>query len=62
MRVSLRAAHGDVDVSAIARKSSGGGHRQAAGFSNAGTVPEIIEFVRSEYVAARNGDPAVVAD
>jgi phosphoesterase RecJ-like protein len=62
MRVSLRAAHGDVDVSAIARKSSGGGHRQAAGFSNAGTVPEIIEFVRSEYVAARNGDPAVVGD
>jgi phosphoesterase RecJ-like protein len=60
MRVSLRAAHGDVDVSAIARKSSGGGHRQAAGFSNPGTVPEIIEFIRSEYVAARNGDPASI--
>jgi phosphoesterase RecJ-like protein len=56
MRVSLRAAHGDIDVSAIAAKSSGGGHRQAAGFSNPGTVPEIIEFVRSEYVAARNGE------
>jgi phosphoesterase RecJ-like protein len=55
MRVSLRAAHGDIDVSAIAAKSSGGGHRQAAGFSNPGTVPEIVEFVRSEYVAARNG-------
>jgi phosphoesterase RecJ-like protein len=55
MRVSLRAAHGDIDVSAIAAKSSGGGHRQAAGFSNPGTVPEIIEFVRREYVAARNG-------
>jgi phosphoesterase RecJ-like protein len=54
-RVSLRAAHGDIDVSAIARKSSGGGHRQAAGFSNAGSVAEITEFVRSEYVAARNG-------
>ena len=55
MRVSLRAAHGDIDVSAIAAKSSGGGHRQAAGFSNPGTVPEIIEFIRGEYVAARNG-------
>jgi phosphoesterase RecJ-like protein len=55
MRVSLRAAHGDIDVSAIAAKSSGGGHRQAAGFSSAGTVPEITEFIRSEYVAARNG-------
>jgi phosphoesterase RecJ-like protein len=54
MRVSLRAAHGDIDVSAIAAKSSGGGHRQAAGFSNPGTVPEIIEFIRSEYVAARS--------
>jgi phosphoesterase RecJ-like protein len=56
MRVSLRAAHGDVDVSAIARKSSGGGHRQAAGFSNPGTVEEITEFVRREYAAVRNGD------
>jgi len=55
-RVSLRAAHGDIDVSAIARKSSGGGHPQAAGFSNPGTVAEITEFVRREYVAARNGD------
>ena len=55
-RVSLRAAHGDIDVSAIARKSSGGGHPQAAGFSNQGSVAEITEFVRSEYVAARNGN------
>jgi phosphoesterase RecJ-like protein len=61
MRVSLRAAHGDIDVSAIARKSNGGGHRQAAGFSNPGTVPEIVAFVRSEYVAARSGDAAAAA-
>src|SRR5207237_9350454 len=32
-RVRLRARVDDVDVSAIARKAGGGGHRQAAGFS-----------------------------
>src|SRR3954454_12833402 len=30
-RVSLRASHDELDVSAIARESGGGGHRQAAG-------------------------------
>src|ERR687886_1159193 len=33
-RVSLRASTDELDVSAIARKSGGGGHRQAAGFSS----------------------------
>src|SRR6266511_5008604 len=32
-RVSLRSSSDEIDVSAIARKSGGGGHRQAAGFS-----------------------------
>src|SRR6267143_1909835 len=32
-RISLRSSHDEVDVSAIARKMGGGGHRQAAGFS-----------------------------
>ena len=32
-RVSLRTTDDGIDVSAIARKSGGGGHRQAAGFS-----------------------------
>ena len=32
-KVSLRAATDEVDVSVIARKEGGGGHRQAAGFS-----------------------------
>src|ERR687885_2810697 len=32
-RISLRASNDELDVSAIARKSGGGGHRQAAGFS-----------------------------
>jgi bifunctional oligoribonuclease and PAP phosphatase NrnA len=50
-RVSLRTSTEDVDVSAIARKSGGGGHRQAAGFSSEATVPEITEFIRREFVA-----------
>src|ERR687887_1257047 len=33
-RVSLRAGGDELDVSAIARESGGGGHRQAAGFSS----------------------------
>ena len=32
-KVSLRSSEGDVDVSAIARKHGGGGHKRAAGFS-----------------------------
>jgi len=50
-RVSLRTSTEDVDVSAIARKSGGGGHRQAAGFSSEASVPEITEFIRREFVA-----------
>ncbi len=51
-RISLRSSHDEVDVSAIARKSGGGGHRQAAGFSSELPIPEIIEFIRQEFVAA----------
>ena len=39
-------------MSAIARKSGGGGHRQAAGFSSEDSVEAIIEFIRREFVAA----------
>jgi phosphoesterase RecJ-like protein len=53
IRVSLRSSTDEVDVSAIARKSSGGGHRQAAGFSSEKSIEEVTEFIRSEYVAAR---------
>ena len=35
----------------IARKSGGGGHRQAAGFSSEASVDEIVEFIRREYLA-----------
>ena len=50
-RVSLRTRAEEVDVSAIARKSGGGGHRQAAGFSSEASVDEITEFIRREYLA-----------
>ncbi|HEX6702213.1 MAG TPA: bifunctional oligoribonuclease/PAP phosphatase NrnA [Gaiellaceae bacterium] len=51
-RVSLRASKDELDVSAIARKSGGGGHRQAAGFSSDASIAEITDFVRREYQAA----------
>jgi bifunctional oligoribonuclease and PAP phosphatase NrnA len=52
-RVSLRASVDELDVSAIARKSGGGGHRQAAGFSSEASIDEITGFVRREFAAAR---------
>jgi phosphoesterase RecJ-like protein len=48
-RVSLRSAVDELDVSAIARKHGGGGHRRAAGFSSDGSIAEITEFIRSEF-------------
>jgi phosphoesterase RecJ-like protein len=49
-RVSLR-SRGLIDVSAIARLSSGGGHKQAAGFSHPGSVDDIRRFIVSEVSA-----------
>ena len=40
-----------IDVSAIARKSGGGGHRQAAGFSSEASPDEIVDFIRREFLA-----------
>jgi phosphoesterase RecJ-like protein len=54
-RVSLRTTAEDLDVSAIARKSGGGGHRQAAGFSSEASVDEITDFIRREFLAQVNG-------
>jgi phosphoesterase RecJ-like protein len=51
-RVSLRASIDELDVSAIARKSGGGGHRQAAGFSSESSIEEITGFVRREFLAS----------
>lgn len=49
-RVSLRTRHEDLDVSAIARKSGGGGHRQAAGFSSEQSAEEITRFILHEFL------------
>ena len=51
-RVSLRASSDEIDVSAIARKSGGGGHRQAAGFSSQGSIEDIVRFIREEFARA----------
>ena len=51
-RVSLRASNDDLDVSAIARRSEGGGHRQAAGFSSEADLDDVVEFIHREFVAA----------
>ncbi len=51
-RVSLRSRSDELDVSSIARKSQGGGHRQAAGFSSELPLDELIEFIRREFAAA----------
>ncbi len=50
-KVSLRSSEGDVDVSAIARKNGGGGHKRAAGFSTDLEVDELISFLCTEVNA-----------
>jgi phosphoesterase RecJ-like protein len=55
-RVSLR-SRGAVDVSQVARKASGGGHKQAAGFAHPGTVDEIRSFILAE-ISAQLAEPA----
>jgi phosphoesterase RecJ-like protein len=56
-KVSLRSSVDEVDVSAIARKSGGGGHREAAGFSSDLSVDEITDFIVRE-VGAQIGTAA----
>ena len=56
-RISLRASHDELDVSAIARACGGGGHRQAAGFSSDDSIDEITDFLRREFVAATIARP-----
>src|SRR5256714_311127 len=51
-RVSLRASVDELDVSAIARSSGGGGHRQAGGFSRDAPTGETTDFVRREFLAS----------
>ena len=47
-KVSLRSSEGDVDVSAIARKNGGGGHKRAAGFSTDLEYADLVEFLTIE--------------
>ncbi len=54
-KISLRSSVDEVDVSAIARKLGGGGHRQAAGFSSDLPISEIADFIVREFVAAADG-------
>jgi phosphoesterase RecJ-like protein len=54
-KVSLRASVDEIDVSAIARKSGGGGHRQAAGFSSDASIEEIARFIHEEFARAAAG-------
>ena len=51
-RVSLRASADELDVSAIARKRGGGGHRQAAGFASPESIEEIAAFIQEEFARA----------
>jgi bifunctional oligoribonuclease and PAP phosphatase NrnA len=50
-KVSLRSSEGDVDVSAIARKNGGGGHKRAAGFSTDLGLEELVPFLCGEVRA-----------
>jgi bifunctional oligoribonuclease and PAP phosphatase NrnA len=59
-KVSLRSSIDEMDVSAIARKSGGGGHRQAAGFSSDLSIEELTRFIVEEFrvqTAARTAEP-----
>src|SRR5262245_38654379 len=60
-RISLRSSQDEVDVSAVAAKAGGGGHRQAAGFSSELSVEEISAFIRREFIASTGGSGADAA-
>jgi phosphoesterase RecJ-like protein len=42
---SFRTTHDDVDVSEIAKKMGGGGHKKAAGFTTSGTIDEVLQKI-----------------
>jgi phosphoesterase RecJ-like protein len=50
-KVSLRSSGGEIDVSAMARKHGGGGHKRAAGFSTDLELDELVTFLCSEVKA-----------
>src|SRR5215475_2935207 len=50
---SLRSSIDELDVSAIARRFGGGGHRQAAGFSTDLPLAETVEQIREGFLEQR---------
>ena len=50
---SLRSSIDELDVSAIARRFGGGGHRQAAGFSTDLPLEQIVEQIHEGFLAQR---------
>jgi phosphoesterase RecJ-like protein len=50
-KVSLRSSGGEVDVSAMARKHGGGGHKRAAGFSTDLELDDLVNFLCGEVKA-----------
>jgi len=50
-KVSLRSSGGEIDVSAMARKHGGGGHKRAAGFSTDLELKELVNFLCGEVKA-----------
>jgi phosphoesterase RecJ-like protein len=54
-KVSLRSSDGVVDVSAIARKHGGGGHKRAAGFSTDLELEALVSFLSGEVSAQLDG-------
>ena len=51
-KISLRSSVDELDVSAIARKSGGGGHPQAAGFASDDSIEDVTAFLVRELHAA----------
>ena len=47
---SLRTTKDDVDVSSIAQRLSGGGHRKAAGFTTEGTIEQVLNKIMSMQI------------
>jgi phosphoesterase RecJ-like protein len=50
-KVSLRSSGGEIDVSAVARKHGGGGHKRAAGFSTDLELADLVGFLCGEVEA-----------
>jgi phosphoesterase RecJ-like protein len=55
---SLRSSIDELDVSAIARRFGGGGHRQAAGFSSDLPREQIVEQIREGFLDQRGASRA----